>query len=78
MMPGTSIEDAAKLADQIRAKVQEHAFMYEGTRISVTSSLGVTELLSEMENATDLIKAADKVLYESKQGGRNRVTIQVR
>ena len=52
-----------------------HSFVYEGKRIPITSSMGVAELKSDMESAPDLVKAADKALYESKAGGRNRVTI---
>ncbi len=75
MMPMTSIEDAAQIAETIRGKVHAHAFMYEGQRIPVTTSLGVSELRPEFDLPADLIKSADKALYESKQGGRNRVTI---
>jgi two-component system cell cycle response regulator len=75
MMPGTSVEDAAQVAETLRGKIHGHEFNDEGTRIAVTSSLGVSELKSDHDVASDLIKAADKALYESKQGGRNRVSI---
>lgn len=75
LMPGTTLAMAERHADTIRAKVQAHAFVYEGKRIPVTSSLGVSELRSDMESASDLIKSADKALYQSKEGGRNRVTV---
>jgi two-component system cell cycle response regulator len=77
MMPSTTATEAAKIAETIRGKVQMHEFNYEGQRIPVTTSLGVAELKTEMETATDLIKASDKALYESKKGGRNRVTVAV-
>jgi len=75
MMPGTTLAMAERHADTIRAKVQAHAFVYEGKKIPVTSSLGISELRSDMESASDLIKSADKALYQSKEGGRNRVTV---
>jgi diguanylate cyclase (GGDEF)-like protein len=75
LMPGTTLAMAERHADAIRAKVQAHAFVYEGKKIPVTSSLGVSELRSDMESASDLIKSADKALYQSKEGGRNRVTV---
>lgn len=75
MMPGTSIQDAAQMAETIRGKIHAHEFVYEGKRIPVTTSLGVSEIKADMEVAADLIKSADKALYESKQGGRNRVTV---
>jgi diguanylate cyclase (GGDEF)-like protein len=75
MMPGTSLEDAAQVAETLRGKVHAHEFNYEGKRIPVTTSLGVAELRSDHDSPQDLVKAADKALYESKQGGRNRVTL---
>jgi two-component system cell cycle response regulator len=75
LMPGTSIEEASKIAETLRGKVQTHSFVYESKKIPVTTSLGVSELKGDMEEASDLIKSADKALYESKQGGRNRVTV---
>jgi diguanylate cyclase (GGDEF)-like protein len=74
LMPSTPLDRALKTAELIRGKVQDHSFMYEGKRVPVTSSLGVSDLAAEIDSATDLVKSADKALYESKQGGRNRVT----
>ena len=74
LMPGSTKEDTAKVAEAIRAKIQMHEFNFKGVRIPVTTSLGVAEIKDEM-GATELIKAADTVLYTSKQSGRNRVTV---
>lgn len=75
LMPGTVVTEAAQIAETIRGKIHAHEFNYEGKRIPVTTSLGVAELKSELDSAQDLIKASDKALYESKTGGRNRVTV---
>lgn len=75
LMPGTSLQEAAAFAETIRGKVQTHNFLYEGKKIPLTTSLGVSELKSDMDTAQDLVKSADKALYESKSGGRNRVTV---
>ncbi len=75
LMPGTNAAEASQCAEIMRGKIQMHAFVYEGKRIPVTTSLGVAELKSDMDEPSQLIKAADKVLYESKMGGRNRVTV---
>ncbi|MGZ3688609.1 MAG: diguanylate cyclase [Bdellovibrionota bacterium] len=75
LLSNTSAKAAGELAEKIRASVEAHAFIYEGKRIPVTTSLGVTELTALTESAQTLIKNADKALYTSKQTGRNKVTI---
>ena len=75
LMPGITSEEAAPIAEQIRGKIHMHEFMYEGKRIPVTTSMGVADLKGDVESSQDLIKTSDKALYQSKEGGRNRVTI---
>lgn len=70
----TNLETSMQVAERIRAAVEKHEFIYEGKRLPVTSSIGVATLGPTITSATDLMKAADKALYASKTGGRNRVS----
>lgn len=73
LLMNTNIEGATLLAERIRASVQANAFMYDGKRLPVTTSVGVAELRSDIEAAQTLLKLADKALYEAKFSGRNKV-----
>jgi diguanylate cyclase (GGDEF)-like protein len=72
VLPETPLEGALALAENLRARVEEHHFVFQGERIPTTVSLGCAAL---PENAVgeDLIRLADEKLYEAKRGGRNRV-----
>jgi diguanylate cyclase (GGDEF)-like protein len=73
LLPETPLPGAAALAENLRARVANHAFVFQGERIPVTVSIG-TALLGENDKvAADLIQRADEKLYEAKRGGRNRV-----
>ena len=72
LLPEISLGDAVKFADKMREIVQNSKFMYKGERIDVTASCGVAiRSASTGSNAT--IEEADKMLYQAKQGGRNKV-----
>jgi two-component system cell cycle response regulator len=73
VLPETSLDGAAALAESIRAKVAETRFVFQGEQIPVTISIGVAMLGEPDKTATELIKRADERLYEAKRGGRNRV-----
>ncbi|HEY6562113.1 MAG TPA: GGDEF domain-containing protein [Polyangiaceae bacterium] len=72
VLPETPIEGAAALAENLRSRVAEHTFVFQGERIAVTISIGCA-LLTDDRTATDLIQRADEKLYEAKRSGRNRV-----
>ena len=75
VMPDAAIETASRVAERIRSSIESHAFEYGGTRIPVTASLGVVSWSPAYDVPDKMIEAADQLLYKSKQGGRNRVTV---
>jgi diguanylate cyclase (GGDEF)-like protein len=83
VLAACSLHDAAALAERIRRTVELSSVDYEGKHIPVTVSLGVASAHEILEptvstdtqpNMQELIRLADARLYQSKQGGRNRVT----
>jgi two-component system, cell cycle response regulator len=73
---GTDLTQAQIVGDRMRKAVEGHRFTFEGTHIPVTISVGIAGLPDDtVKDATDLVARADKALYQSKHGGRNRVTI---
>lgn len=65
----TTKENALKLAEKLRKKVEDHTFKTAG---KLTISLGVTEYRFN-ETKESFTKRMDQALYEAKQNGRNRV-----
>jgi two-component system cell cycle response regulator len=72
-LPETSHENTLFLADKLRKIVEQHHFLFEGKRISVSFSAGVADLKPAHDSALAFIKEADDKLYEAKKQGRNRV-----
>ena len=68
---GADQNDATSKAEKIRQKVEQLTF--EGqSDLKITLSAGVASSMKG-ESLDDLIKRADKALYEAKNGGRNKV-----
>ena len=67
----TSIQNAAFLAEKLRKAIETTTLI---TQQQVTCSFGVTEIVPG-EDPKSFIARADKALYSSKEGGRNRVTV---
>jgi two-component system, cell cycle response regulator len=67
------------LAERIRRTVEVHKFMWDGQRIRVTISLGVSTLASaNFRSPAEMIRTADEYLYRAKNSGRNRVASSLR
>lgn len=76
LLPETGLEEAVKLAECLRKKVDGLKILHPGSSVSdhVTLSLGVATM-APRPNSTyqDLVNLADRMLYEAKRTGRNRV-----
>jgi diguanylate cyclase (GGDEF)-like protein len=72
VLPETPLAGGVALAENLRGRVESHAFAFQGERIPVTISVGCA-MLAEERTAAELIQRADDKLYEAKRGGRNKV-----
>jgi diguanylate cyclase (GGDEF)-like protein len=73
LLPGTRVGEGAAFAEELRRRVEASPLAIENTILRITTSIGVAEAERSMARVSDLIKRADKALYEAKRGGRNRV-----
>jgi len=82
LLPGATLETGRALAERLCAAVAGHMFVLpvtNGTQRQVvahrqTISLGVACWTNAMLDASDLLDAADRRLYQAKHDGRNRVS----
>ena len=73
---GSDVNQGQIVAERMRKAVEGHKFVFEGTHIPVTISVGVAGLPdASVKDAAELVSLADQSLYKSKHGGRNRVTL---
>ena len=79
VLPDTDQKVAADLAERLRVAVMNHVVVVEvnGQKVQhrQTMSMGVSQMTPEMATIEEFLESADKKLYQSKQTGRNKVTV---
>ena len=76
ILPGTDLEQAMKVADELCAKVESSPFIYGGLALNMTASFGVATLSEKDAGLQDAIIRSDRALYRSKRAGRNQVDLE--
>ena len=70
VLPHTGREGALATGERFRAAIAAAAWAGR----AVTASVGAATLTAAMLSPSELLAEADRALYHSKRGGRNRVT----
>jgi len=74
ILNGCSLENAYNVAEKIRKEIERSYLTFNGNKVSITVSIGVSLKKSD-DSLWQSIEEADKALYESKATGKNKVTI---
>jgi len=69
----TTGADALSFAERVRQRIETR--FATGPSAGITASFGVAEFLAAAPMPRSLVEAADAAMYESKNAGRNRVTL---
>jgi len=72
LLAETALNDAAVIAERIRADIESHTLAYGMEVLNITASLGVS-CLRENDGIDSFIERADKAMYRAKRDGRNQV-----
>ncbi|MFC1861594.1 diguanylate cyclase, partial [Chloroflexota bacterium] len=72
ILPRTSIDDAMKVAERLRASLESKVTL---KGMTTTSSIGIATWPTDGVMKEDLIHSADSALYQAKKSGRNKVYI---
>jgi diguanylate cyclase (GGDEF)-like protein len=75
VLPESTLEEAARFAERMRALVEAVECEFDGKPITTTASFGVARLRRECRPEV-LLSAADRELYKAKEAGRNRVMVE--
>ena len=75
ILSGADIDDAARFAERVRARLAAGALQHGATAINVTVSIGIAAMLASDGGVAASLSRADAALYQAKQDGRDRISI---
>ncbi|MCK9605523.1 MAG: GGDEF domain-containing protein [Methylomonas sp.] len=74
LMPNTQTCQTLAMAEKVRDLIEHCGFNYNGDKIDLTISCGISEFTSGDQH-DDVFVRADRALYQAKQAGRNRCVV---
>lgn len=75
LFPETEMAQAQRAANRLCEAMAAHAFSRNGEPVSITLSIGLTELDPAEQSLTALFEKANEALRQAKQKGHNRVEL---
>lgn len=75
LLSRTDFETVILIAERLRAAVAEMPIQTQSGDLSLSVSIGVAYLTSDIQSLDELLRAADDALYQAKNSGRNKCVV---
>ncbi len=75
LLQGCSMDDAQKLAGEIRLAIRAMHFVWDGKSFQIGASIGIVPLSASTESVAEALSSADVACYAAKEQGRDRVHV---
>ena len=75
LLPATSREAAAGVAEKLRREIEATQFVFKDRSFTLTISFGVTAITAADQDPLSLFNRVDQAMYAAKAQGRNRVAV---
>lgn len=74
IVPNVKRDDLQRIVERNRILVEASSLRFDDRELKITVSAGAT-MINDRDTQASVIARADELLYQSKDGGRNRVTV---
>jgi diguanylate cyclase len=74
LLPETTVEAATQTMTRLQRELTRHFFLHDNEKVLITFSAGIA-LRQPNEEQAELVKRADRAMYQAKQTGKNRVVV---
>jgi diguanylate cyclase (GGDEF)-like protein len=78
LLADTTIENAQVFAERLRFEVEQATVKYNDIELQYTISMGLAEVDTSVKNYETWIEYADSALYDSKESGRNKISLHAK
>jgi diguanylate cyclase (GGDEF)-like protein len=78
LLADTTIENAQVFAERLRFEVEQATVKYNDIELKYTISMGLAEVDTSVKNYETWIEYADSALYDSKESGRNKISLHAK
>ena len=76
LLQGVNLNSISRIAEKLRAMISSSVItVNQDEQVSITASIGAA-VVRDTDSMTSLVERADQLMYQSKQLGRNRVTLE--
>ena len=75
LLADTTLENAKIFAERVRKEVEDSVVKYNDIDVKYTVSMGIAEIEPSISTYEAWIEVADNALYQSKENGRNQITL---
>ena len=75
LMEHCSVAQAGRVAESLRQAVEDFRFRWENKLFRIGVSIGLVPITPSSSGLDDLLGVADRVCYQAKDAGRNRIVI---
>lgn len=72
LMPGTSVDKAAIVLEELRVGIENSPFHFKNERVTITISIGFTDFRRD-DTLEQVFERADQAMYRAKGDGRNQL-----
>jgi diguanylate cyclase len=73
ILPGVTKKEAMMVAERLRKVISKHPIRTDSAEIRVTASFGVAEINENYDEPEDILREADRNLYQAKRTGKDKV-----